>query len=537
MWNQPRAIVWAQWKTVRNYFPRASAGAMAFSAILSLLWYGLFAFLAIGAAFLTSNADDLENIAKIVPGALLLALLYWQVIPILMVSMGSSLDLKKLLVYPIPTGQLFGIEVLLRVTTGIEVLLVLCGAAIGLLLNARIPWWGPLAFLPFIFLNLFLSAGMRDLLSRLLARKRIRELFALIFIMIAALPQMLIYMGAPHYFRQWFSHVSSVVFPWSAAADLAQGHFSAGACAALLGWTGAAYLFGRWQFERGLRFDADEGRATKISAPGKPARAGRLEAFYRAPGLLFPDPLAAMVEKELRFLSRAPRFRMVFIMGFSFGLLIWLPMAFGQRQHNSIMSENYLTVVSLYALLLLSDALFWNSFGFDRSAAQVYFLAPVKMSTTLLAKNISAMFFVGLEIVAIAIVCLALRLPLAPLRWAEALSATALVALFLMAVGNLSSLYNPRGANPGKSFRNAAGARSQAVMMLAFPLALLPIALAYGARWAFDSELAFFGVVLVGVAIGVVTYRISMESATRAAEERKERIITALSQGDGPIES
>jgi len=36
-----------------------------------------------------------------------------------------------------------------------------------------------------------------------------------------------------------------------------------------------------------------------------------------------------------------------------------------------MVSDNYLTFVSVYALLLLSDALFWNSFGFDRSAAQV----------------------------------------------------------------------------------------------------------------------------------------------------------------------
>ena len=46
-------------------------------------------------------------------------------------------------------------------------------------------------------------------------------------------------------------------------------------------------------------------------------------------------------------------------------------------------ADNYLTLVSVYALLLLSDVLFWNCFGFDRSAAQVYFLVPVKMSTVL----------------------------------------------------------------------------------------------------------------------------------------------------------
>ena len=46
----------------------------------------------------------------------------------------------------------------------------------------------------------------------------------------------------------------------------------------------------------------------------------------------------------------------------------------------SFLGNNYLTVVSVYSLLLLSEVCFWNSFGFDRSAAQIYFLAPVPFS-------------------------------------------------------------------------------------------------------------------------------------------------------------
>jgi len=37
---------------------------------------------------------------------LLMCFLYWQLIPVLMASMGSSLEIKKLLVYPIPRGKL-----------------------------------------------------------------------------------------------------------------------------------------------------------------------------------------------------------------------------------------------------------------------------------------------------------------------------------------------------------------------------------------------------------------------------------------------
>ena len=46
----------------------------------------------------------------------------------------------------------------------------------------------------------------------------------------------------------------------------------------------------------------------------------RADRFFRLPSLVLPDPLAAIVEKELRSLARTPRFRTVFIMGFTFGL-------------------------------------------------------------------------------------------------------------------------------------------------------------------------------------------------------------------------
>ena len=65
------------------------------------------------------------------PGALLIVLLYWQVVPLLMAATGASLDLRKLQAYPIPVSQMFSIEVMLRVTAGIEMMLVLRGSRRG----------------------------------------------------------------------------------------------------------------------------------------------------------------------------------------------------------------------------------------------------------------------------------------------------------------------------------------------------------------------------------------------------------------------
>jgi ABC-2 type transport system permease protein len=533
MGNQARAIVWAQWRTTRNHFPRSNKAALAVNALLTVVWYGGFAFLAGLAAILLSNPEELSSIHDILPTALLVCFLYWQLIPVLMASLGSSLDTKKLLVYPIPTGQLFTLEVLLRISTGVEMLLLLTGAGVGLLLNPKIPFWAPAALLVFVVFNLFCSAGVRDLLVRLMARKRIREIVALLLVLLAALPQLLVFAGFQNRIKRLFAGRPSGFWPWTATARLAQGEASFENIGILLVWAAAAYLFGRWQFERSLAIDSPDRGGTSAGR-----KVSRIEWLYRLPSALVPDPLAALIEKELRFLSRAPRFRLVFLMGFSFGLLIWAPIAFGQAtSRHSLVAENYLTFVSVYALLLLTDALFWNCFGFDRSAAQIYFLVPLKMSTVLMGKNLAAAFIVFLEIASITTVCTLLRMSVTPIQVLEALAVTTVVTVFLLTIGNLSSVYNPRSVNPSKSFRTAASGRTQAVLMLTFPLALTPVLLAYLARYAFDSEWAFFAVLIGGLMLGGVVYSYSMASAVKTAEERKEQIITVLGQGEGLIES
>jgi ABC-2 type transport system permease protein len=536
MWNQARAIVWAQWRTARNYIPRSNKAGLIFSGVLLAFWYAGFGFLAVLAAIFLANPDEVGFVRRVFPTVLLMCFLYWQLIPILMASTGSALDIRKLLVYPIPHRQLFTLEVLLRISTGIEMLLLLAGAGVGLLLNPKVPFWAPWTLVFFVSFNLLCSAGVRDLLVRLLARKRVREITTLMFVLAAALPQLMLLGGFQRQLRRAFASEASPYWFWTAAARLAQGEFSWANAGVVFGWTAVAYIFGRWQFERGLTFDF--GEATAKSAP-RGRTASRLDWFYQLPSAILPDPLAALVEKELRFLSRAPRFRLVFLMGFSFGILIWFPIAFGDRgaRSHSLVGDNYLTFVSVYALLLLSDTLFWNVFGFDRSAAQVYFLVPLKISTVLVGKNLAATFFVLLDIGIVALVCVLLRLPVTGLRILEAISVTLVITTFLLAIGNLSSLYNPRGVNPVKSFRTAAGARMQAMLMLLFPVTLTPVALAYLARYAFGSEWAFFGVLLLGGALGGVAYRFSMESAVKTAALRTEQIIATLSQGDGLIQS
>ena len=385
---------------------------------------------------------------------------------------------------------------------------------------------------------------MRDMMARMLARKNLREASFLFFVMCAALPQLLLTRRLPGGFRllaalggeSWFG------WPWAAAANLMQGAQMPVALLVLTFWVVSAALFSRWQFSRTLAFDAEAAAASSdASAP----RRGLLERFYRLPSTLLPDPLGALIEKEFRFLFRSSRFRLVFLMGFTFGLLIWLPMALGyggyrfgpiQRMGGiPFFARNYLTVVSVYSLLLLSETCFWNVFGFDRSAAQFYFLAPISFKRVLVAKNLTSLFFVAAEISAVTLVCSGLGLPLDHVKFFEAIAVAAIMSLFLLSAGNIQSIRKARGVNPANSFRSGAAGRVQATLLLVYPVIFSPIVLAYLARYAFDSEAALFMVLAFDAILGGVIYWFSLQSAVESAENMKEQMVAALSTADGPI--
>jgi len=223
-------------------------------------------------------------------------------------------------------------------------------------------------------------------------------------------------------------------------------------------------------------------------------------------------------------------------MGFSFGLLIWLPVTFGGRGGGSaVVAQHYLTIVSAYALMLLGQVSYLNTFGFDRSAVQVYFSVPVSIAQSLAGKNIAVVLFIAVEMLAVTLAAFLLRIRIAPGNVAEAFLVTPIVAVYLLAIGNLSSVHFPRALNPERVSQGGAASRLQALVFLFYPIALAPVFLAFWARQVFESELIFSGILAFAAVVGVVVYWIAMDSAVRTAAERRERLLMELSGGEGPV--
>jgi ABC-2 type transport system permease protein len=218
--------------------------------------------------------------------------------------------------------------------------------------------------------------------------------------------------------------------------------------------------------------------------------------------------------------------------------MVWLPMILGGRAgSHTQLSTHFLTVVCVYALTLLGQVSYWNCFGFDRSAAQIFFVTPQPLTRILLGKNLASLIFIYLEVAILAGITALFRVSYGFAQLVETLIVIGICSLYMLGMGNITSVQYPRALNPDRVSQGGASSRFQALVFLLYPVSLLPVLLAYLARYALRSELIFYLVLAMAALIGAAIYWIAMESAVSTAIERRESIIQALSTADGPIAS
>ena len=521
------AILLTQWRSMRTFRSGGFSVSSAFSWLSGILFYGFWSLAAFGAQAFFSNPENSGYFPAVLLPGLLLMLCYWQITPIVTASMGGSLDLKKLLVYPIPHGKLFAIELLLRVTTCLEMPIVLIGIVIGLLRNPAIHGALPLLLsaLAFFAINVLLTAGFRNLLEQLLRRKRTKELLMFLVVAMSVAPQLLL--GRKVRLKnlsQW--NPSPLHLSWGADTFIVPGLVLA-VCLVL------AYLFARFMFESGLRFDGEQSRIATAPASQSASRWGWI---FTWPERVFPDPVAAIMEKELRSSLRTPQFRFVLVIGSAFGLLIYLPMLMrGGPGGSSFMSDNILAFASVYAVLMLGNVSYFNSFGFERSAVQAWYSYPVRFRTTVIAKNLSAICFILLELLIVTLVSVVFRFNVTPQKLVESIIVSLICALYLIAIGNIASVRLSHPMNAERISQSGSSKAKNVIILAAFPILVLPVGLAYWARSVFGSSTVFFGVLGLAAAFGLVLYFIGLDTTVRIGTERRERILTDLSRGDGPV--
>ncbi|MDP9171138.1 MAG: hypothetical protein M3N54_11015 [Acidobacteriota bacterium] len=505
--------------------------AVLFSSITGLIFYGFWAFAAWGAMLFFSQPDQAPYFVPVLSSGLMFVMLYWQLAPIISASFGAAIDLRKLLAYPIPHEKLFTVEILLRLTTCAEMLIVVGGCALGLLRN---PLFGAAAApfsvggaVLFTVFNILLSAGARNLLERIFLRTKLKEVLIFLLVCVSLVPQFLRYMnvGKSALLR---AAPSQFIWPWAAAARVMLRTPGVPAAVSAFAWLAVAWIFSRWQFERSIRYDASAfRRPTRIAKPD-----GLTERLFRLPSRFLPDPIGALAEKELRTFARIPRFRMVYAMSCFFGVVMFLPLLRHPEKHPFFL-QLALPLLALYGLLMLGQITYWNCLGFDRSAVQGYFSWPIRFRDVLIAKNLAVVCMLIPQILIVSIVGRLFHLPANPAKVLETIVVMIVASLYWFAMGNIFSIRMPRPLDPEKM--NQMSNKMQAMTIWTAPLLLLPLALAYWSRWFFESQIVFGGLMLLAAGVGAAFYWVGLDSAVANADRRREAIVMELSGGDGPL--
>lgn len=536
---QITALLDLQRRSLANAF-RESSGRRGFGAalLIGMLWYGLW----LGAAGVCAIAPRLigyQDFEKALPGLLFFTLIYWQLTPLVTLTLGASLEMRKLAFYPLSTPALFAVECLLRLWSGFEIILVLCGLFTGLI-AAGSPNRAGLAggLVLFVAFNMFLAAGVRNLVERVFRKRLLREIVLTAMVSATLLPQALVFSETA---REWAkaaiwnrAGVPYWLLPSGLAAHAGAGRASAGDWFLFVAMVAAAAAFGYRQFKRCARLQS--GASAAVSAVGAPG-AGLIGRIASLPWRLLPDPIGALTEKEVKYLWRSPRFRLPFFMGFTFGVIAWVPlMKRMEGAHGGRLETDAVSLISLYAFLLLGPVMFLNRFGFDRGAVRFYFWAPLRFEELLAAKNISTSVFAFLEMFAVAATCRLIGLRVGPAEVLEAAAVTLVALLFLLSVGNTMSVRFPTPSDPDRMSRAGGGHGVRAAaQFLLFPLSLAPLAGAFFLSRAWGGPASFVWA-LTGVgAIGALVYSFSFLKAAAHGRTHREELAARLSASAGPI--
>ncbi len=448
----------------------------------------------------------------------------------LTVNEREILDLRRLLVYPIPAGRLYAAAVAsamladpLAAFMGLALLGSLAGAAVArpgawLLLLA-------LALLLFAAATASLIALFQEILARLSRSRFFRE----------------IAIGAALLGWMALATVASTAkqMPagaWRAAAQLRWVFFPpALATEAVVRLYGGA-LLSALPFLAALALAAIlTGVAAYRMALGTALAGGDgavRVAQARRGGSLWPEKMGPLLEKEILYLLRHPVARIsAVIVPVLAAFFAWRGGVRLAAHPSPIWRAMPLFAIAVYVHLALQ--VFWlNAFGWDRGGARTFFLAPVSPLRVLAAKNVAlsamalALFLAGA----------AAWIAVAGSPGGRSLAAALLLNLgagpVLYGAGNAVSIVNPRAAAFGLQRGSSVPQLSAVVGMALFTGAAAalspPILLAL---WLDAPRIVAAGWALLGAGAWIVWW-LTLPAAAALLERRRDELLDAVCSDD-----
>jgi ABC-2 type transport system permease protein len=539
--GQFAAIAFVRWRlfvnslrTIRGRLELVSRGFM-FLGFGALGLGGSFA-MGAGAWYFVAH-DRVEMLAVL----LWPVILFWQLFPVMASAFTENVDSSNLLRFPLTFPSYFLIRIAygsLDPATAVGSFWLL-GMAVGI--GVASPAYLVLALpilLLFAVFNILLSQMIYTWVERWLARRRSREILGVVFLLVMISLQFISPLARRYgsTAAPVLSRVTAQTLPFErllppglASASLARGLHGEYALALGAFTLECAYALAvLWLLNLRLRAQyLGENLSEAVARTAKPAGKPRIQLGWNIEGV--PGAVSAVVEKELRYLSRSGPMLFTLLMP----LVILLIFRFtpgksdgpgGIFAHSADLA---FPVGAAYALLMLTN-LVYNSFGPDAGGIQFFFASPVRFREILQGKNLAAAFVLAVEI---ALVWMGTCLMYRPPPW-DVVLATVTGVFFVLLVnliaGNFLSVFTPKKIDFGTFGRQRASNTTafaslgiQAAVVGLCSVALLA-ARAYHHIWV-------AAVVFVILAAGaMVAYFLVLDRIDAIVLKRREAMITEL---------
>jgi len=467
---------------------------------------------------------------------------FWQVFPVMATAFTDNPDSSDLLRFPLSYRSYF----LVRLGYGaFDPATALGGLwSLGILLGvgfakpALLPWT-LLVLLAFAAFNLVFLQMIFAWVDRWLAQRRTRELMGILFVLLMLSFQLI--GPLTRYFEkrarpdvqryvEILAPIQGILPPGLAADAISQAVFSrfmtafssfALLCAFVLviGYCLHVRLLAQYRGEN----------LSEVSASSALPKDRSLRLGWDLPG--FTSPVAAVFEKEIRYLLRSGPMLLTLIMPIFVLVIFRLGPAGSRAGHAGGLFRHApdmaFPAAAAYTLLL-STNLAYNNFGGDAGGIQFFYASPVNFREIVLAKNLTHASILAIEVLVawIAVGFLYGR-PTLDVTIA-AVAGLLFAAPVNFSIGNLLSIYSPKKLDYSSFGRQRA---SQTTVLISLGVQIFVVSIGVAAFWTARHYGNFWiatMILLTLAGLSLSAYRVILNRMNGLALERRETLVAEL---------
>lgn len=468
--------------------------------------------------------------------------IFWQVFPVMATAFTNNPDSSDLLRFPLSYRSYFTVRMAYGAFDPATALgsLWLFGMLVGVSFAkpALFPW-ALLVLFTFAAFNLLFMQMIFAWVERWLAQRRTRELMGILFVLLMLAFQMIGPLTG-HFGRQarpavqrfvaLLAPVQGILPPGLAAGAIAQYSYSrfmvsftlfALLCAFALaiGYCLHLRLLAQYRGE-----NLSEVAAARALPKDRALRLG-----WNLPG--FGAPVAAVFEKEIRYLLRSGPMLLTLIMP----LFVLFIFRLGPMGSKAGRAGGFFTptpdmafpAAAAYTLLLLTN-LAYNNFGGDAGGIQFFYASPVRFRDIVLAKNLTHAGILAAEVfIAWIAVSFLYGRPALDVTIA-ALAGLLFAAPVNFSAGNLLSIYSPKKLDYSSFGRQRA---SQMTVLISLGVQVFVVGVGVAAFWMARHYGNFWIatlILLMLAGISLAVYRMILNRMDGLALQRRETLVAEL---------